>query len=60
VRVVRHPVFGMAVDASHRQLVAFESDPGRARLVCVRPLCLVALKQAAFGRRRGVALGARA
>jgi hypothetical protein len=46
--------FAMAAEPGHRDLVAFEAEPERPRLTCVRPLCLVALKQAAFGRVRSV------
>lgn len=52
-RLPANPVFGMAADPAHHDLIAFEADPDRGRLLCSRPLCLVALKQAAFGRVRG-------
>lgn len=38
--------------ADHRWLVAFERDPDRGLLYSARPLALVGLKQAAFGRTR--------
>jgi len=51
-RLPANPVFGMAANPAHHDAVAFEAEPRRIRLLCVRPLCLVALKEAAFGRTR--------
>ena len=45
-------VFGMAWDAEHQVVVAFEGDPAAPKLRCANAVCLVALKQAAFGRSR--------
>jgi hypothetical protein len=55
-RLPANPVFGMAADPAHHDPIVFSTAPGHIRLLCARPLCLVALKQAAFGRvRRGEA-----
>jgi hypothetical protein len=51
-RLPQNPVFGMAGDPVHRDEIAFVDDPQRVRLTCANPLCLLALKQAAFGRVR--------
>jgi hypothetical protein len=45
-------VFGMASDRERQEVVAFADDPTLARLRCANSACLVALKQAAFGRTR--------
>jgi hypothetical protein len=47
-----NPVFGMAAQAAHQIEVAFVDDPDMPRLVCANSACLLALKQAAFGRTR--------
>ena len=44
--------FGMASKAAHQLPVAFADDPAVLRLVCANAACLLALKQAAFGRTR--------
>jgi hypothetical protein len=51
-RLPANPVFGMAADPAHHDPIAFEAAPEQVRLLCARPLCLVALKEAAFGRVR--------
>jgi hypothetical protein len=52
-RLPENTAFAMAADPANHDPVAFEAEPERPRLTCVRPLCLVALKEAAFGRVRG-------
>jgi hypothetical protein len=47
-----NPVFGMAGTPAHQLEVAFIDEPDRRRLICVNAACLLALKQAAFGRTR--------
>jgi hypothetical protein len=47
-----NPVFGMAADAVHQVEVAFGDRPEAARLLCANAACLLALKEAAFGRLR--------
>lgn len=47
-----NPVFGMAANPAHQITVAFTADPGEPRLQCANAMCLLALKQAAFGRTR--------
>jgi hypothetical protein len=47
-----NPVFGMAADPTHQVIVAFSDCPGEPKLHCVNVACLLALKQAAFGRTR--------
>jgi hypothetical protein len=47
-----NPVFGMARGPAHQVRVAFADDPIRHRLTCANAACLLALKQAAFGRTR--------
>jgi hypothetical protein len=47
-----NPVFGMAADPVHQVTVAFSEAPGQPRLHCANAACLLALKQAAFGRTR--------
>jgi hypothetical protein len=44
--------FGMAATEAHQLSVAFADNPAVPRLVCVNAACLLALKQAAFGRTR--------
>jgi hypothetical protein len=48
----QNPVFGMAGEVAHQVEVAFASEPGRMRLRCANAACLLALKEAAFGRTR--------
>jgi len=43
----------MAAREAHQVAVAFADEPMRQRIISVGPACLVALKQAAFGRSRG-------
>jgi hypothetical protein len=45
-------VFGMTANALHRIDVAFAENPAALRLRCANTACLLALKQAAFGRTR--------
>jgi hypothetical protein len=45
-------VFGMAAAPAHQIAVAFADAPDELRLRCANAACLVALKQAAFGRIR--------
>lgn len=52
-RLPGNPVFGMASRANHQVAVAFTEAPTVTRLRCVQAACLLALKQAAFGRTRG-------
>jgi hypothetical protein len=47
-----NPVFGMAANAAHQTDIAFSSAPTELRLRCANAACLIALKQAAFGRTR--------
>jgi hypothetical protein len=47
-----NPVFGMAANPVHQVTVAFTADPEEPRLHCANAVCLLALKQAAFGRTR--------
>ena len=47
-----NPVFGMAADPIHEVTVAFSEAPGQPRLHCANVACILALKQAAFGRTR--------
>jgi hypothetical protein len=42
----------MAAKDVHQLLVAFADDPAAPRLRCANAACLLALKQAAFGRTR--------
>jgi hypothetical protein len=49
-----NPVFGMAAEPANQVIVAFADDPDAPRLVCANAACLLALKQAAFGRTRAV------
>ncbi len=51
-RLPDNPVFGMAARPAHQVRVAFENDPAIARLVCANGACVLALKEAAFGRPR--------
>jgi hypothetical protein len=48
-----NPVFGMASERRHADEVAFAEAPERPRLWCANAACLLALKEAAFGRQRG-------
>jgi hypothetical protein len=48
----QNPVFGMASEPAHQVEVAFASEPLRSRLWCANAACLLALKEAAFGRTR--------
>lgn len=48
-----NPVFGMASERDHQVVVAFADEPDLSRLRCANAACLLALKQAAFGRTRG-------
>jgi len=48
----QNTAFGMAARAEHQTSIAFLDDPGVRRLVCANGVCLLALKQAAFGRTR--------
>jgi hypothetical protein len=45
-----NPVFGMAARPLHQTAVAFSDAPDTLRLRCANAACLLALKQAAFGR----------
>jgi hypothetical protein len=47
-----NPVFSMAAKRRHQETVAFAEDPEQPRLHCGNVACLLALKQAAFGRTR--------
>jgi hypothetical protein len=47
-----NPVFGMAARRTHQVAVAFTDEPGEHRLTAVGAACLLALKEAAFGRTR--------
>lgn len=44
--------FGMASESAHQLTVAFASEPAMPRLRCANAACVLALKQAAFGRTR--------
>jgi hypothetical protein len=46
----QNPVFGMAHETSSQVEVAFVFEPIRPRLRCANAACLLALKEAAFGR----------
>lgn len=48
----QNPVFGMASVPASQVEVAFVSEPGRLKLRCANAACLLALKEAAFGRTR--------
>jgi hypothetical protein len=48
-----NPVFGMASHRAHADEVAFTESPEVPRLWSANAACLLALKQAAFGRKRG-------
>lgn len=47
-----NPAVGMAAKGGHQLVVAFADDPAAPRLRCANAACVLALKQAAFGRRR--------
>ena len=47
-----NPVFDIATRSECQSVVAFAGAPRAARLLCANAGCLLALKQAAFGRRR--------
>lgn len=47
-----NPAVGMAAKDVHQLLVAFADEPAAPRLRCANAACLLALKQAAFGRTR--------
>jgi hypothetical protein len=51
-RLPQNQVFGMAANAAHQEVVAFVDGPNVPRLVCANAACLLALKEAAFGRTR--------
>lgn len=51
-RLPQNTAFGIAGDPAHCDEIAFSDEPQRVRLRCANPLCLLALKQAAFGRAR--------
>jgi hypothetical protein len=42
----------MAANPVHQVAVAFSTEPSELKLYCANAACLVALKQAAFGRTR--------
>jgi hypothetical protein len=48
----QNPVFGMASDVTNQVDVAFADAPQRLQLRCANAACLLALKEAAFGRTR--------
>lgn len=48
-----NPVFGMVSHRGHADEIAFADVPDSPRLWCANAACLLALKEAAFGRRRG-------
>lgn len=54
-----NPAFGMAGPLPHRVEVAFSDDPEQSRLWSANAACLVALKEAAFGRTRDGAVAER-
>ncbi len=47
-----NPVFAMAANPAHQVTIAFSEHPEQPRLTCANAACLLALKQAAFGRTR--------
>lgn len=47
-----NPVFGMATKPVHQVIVAFAGSPTVPRLTCANGACVLALKEAAFGRTR--------
>lgn len=47
-----NPVFGLAANPVHQVTVASAAAPEQPRLHCANAICLLALKQAAFGRIR--------
>ena len=47
-----NPAFGMAANPVHQITIAFADAPEKPRLHCANAACLLALKQAAFGRTR--------
>jgi hypothetical protein len=49
----QNAAFGMASDRAHADQVAFAESPEVPRLWSANAACLLALKQAAFGRKRG-------
>jgi hypothetical protein len=49
-----NPVFGMTANPAHQVTVAFTTDPEEPKLHCANAACLLALKQAAFGRTRPI------
>jgi hypothetical protein len=51
-RLPENPVFGIAARRECHSVVAFAEAPETARLLCANAGCLLALKQAAFGRTR--------
>ncbi len=48
----QNPVFGMAGNRASQVEVAFAAEPETMRLRCANASCLLALKEAAFGRTR--------
>lgn len=48
----QNPVFGMSARLEHRDLIGFGDAPETPRLWCANAGCLLALKEAAFGRTR--------
>ena len=51
-RLPQNPVFAVATESVHQHDVAFADAPTVRRLRAANAACLLALKQAAFGRRR--------
>lgn len=51
-RLPANPVFGMASEPFHQVEVAFDDEPAVPRFRCANAACVLALKQAAFGRVR--------
>jgi len=47
-----NPAFGMAANPVHQVTTAFVAEPTDPKLHCANAICLLALKQAAFGRTR--------
>jgi hypothetical protein len=47
-----NPAFGMAAEPAHQLTIAFTDDPTAPRLRCANAACVLALKDAAFGRTR--------
>ena len=47
-----NPAFGMAAEPAHQLMIAFTDDPSTPRLRCANAACVLALKDAAFGRTR--------